>query len=144
MTRRQPRPRPSFDQIRHKIGEAHFFLQHLKHHRDQQRQPAKPPLREFSYHLSAFLSAARSVGKLLERLRPNWWKQLGTEDQALHGLFWKMRGDATYEGEVRTKCQTQEVTVRPDFSNRDYLRVQGFLFSDIFGLIPMPRRIPSM
>ena len=144
MTRRQPRPRPSFDQIRHKIGEAHFFLQHLKHHGTSKGSRRSRRCESLATISAPFRAPARSVGKLLERLRPNWWKQLGTEDQALHGLFWKMRGDATYEGEVRTKCQTQEVTVRPDFSNRDYLRVQGFLFSDIFGLIPMPRRIPSM
>jgi hypothetical protein len=135
---RQPRKKPSFDLIRHKVGDAHFFLQQLKRHRDRQRDAAKPPSEEFSYYLSAFLNGARSVGKLIERAmgrqKSKWWEKLSTADRALHDRFDEMRGSTVYDGEVETKRKTEKVPIRfePNYDLQGQ-RVQGFFFQDMFG-----------
>jgi hypothetical protein len=130
---RQSRKMPSFDQIKHKVGEAHFFLHYLKQHRDKQRDAAKPPACEFSYYLSAFLSAASTVSDLMKQITPKWWEQLDKADRAVHDLFWKMRGSAVHEGDVETKKRADKVQVRFD-PNYDLhgQRVQGFFFQDMF------------
>jgi hypothetical protein len=71
MTRRHAKNPPSFELIQNKRGEAEWYLYRLKEHREQQRRPEKPAPYEFAYKLSAFLNAARSVGKMLARKRRN-------------------------------------------------------------------------
>jgi hypothetical protein len=51
MTRRKPSQKPNSDMVKRKIGEARFFLRHLKDHRDKQRDAAKPPPEQFAYYL---------------------------------------------------------------------------------------------
>ena len=67
---RQPKKTPSFNAIRNKIGEAHFFLHYLKQHRDRQKDAAKPAAYEFFYYLSAFSSAAITVSDLMKKITP--------------------------------------------------------------------------
>jgi hypothetical protein len=133
MASRPTRKKPSVDLfylIRHKIGEAAFFLQHLKHHREQQEQPVKPSPQEFLYYLSAFLNAAYSVGELIER-KKKWWRKLNRADQALYKLMMpEMRGDIVHRGHVETTQKTDTVPIRFDTTDR----VQGFFINHgLFG-----------
>jgi hypothetical protein len=130
MTRRKPSQKPNSDMVKRKIGEARFFLRHLKDHRDKQRDAAKPPPEQFAYYLSAFLSAAITVSDLMKQIAPAWWERLEGKDRDLHDLFWEMRGDAVHEGDVETKQRTDEVPVRFDPNHQ---RVQGFFFQSMFG-----------
>src|SRR6516165_10724766 len=113
MRRRQRRKAPSVELIRNKRGEAEHFLSKLKQHHDLQQRPEKPPPQEFSYNLSAFLNAARSMGKMIAGKRPNWWGYLGTADRVLHDRIWNMRDERVYESHTETMVQTNEVPVRP-------------------------------
>jgi hypothetical protein len=123
MGRRQRRKAPSVELIRNKRGEAEHFLSKLKqHHDDLQQRPEKPPPHEFSYNLSAFLYAARSMGKMVAGKSPNWWGHLSTADRALHDRIWNMRDETVYEGHTETIVQTNEVPVRPSH------HPEGFLF----------------
>ena len=126
---RQPKKTPSFNAIRNKIGEAHFFLHYLKRHRDQQRDAAKPAAYEFFYYLSAFSSAAITVSDLMKKITPAWWDQLNRADGAVHDLFWEMRKANVHEGEIETNKRTEKVNVRPSYDQR----VHGFLFQSMFG-----------
>src|SRR5262249_46555395 len=69
MAPRTTKNEPSFDLIWLKFGGASCHNL-VKQQQEPQRRLEKPPAREFSYNLDAFLNAARSVGKLLERKRP--------------------------------------------------------------------------
>jgi hypothetical protein len=123
------------DLIQHKVDEAAFFLQHLKRIKEQQRRPEKPSPAEFSYYLSAFLGAAYTVGKLIERKRKKWWEQLSQADRALYELMIPaMRGDAVHQGQVETERRIDEVPVR--FDPTRYLQgqpVQNVFFQSMFG-----------
>jgi len=139
MAPRTTKNEPSFDLIWLKFGGASYHHHLLKQHQEQQRRLQKPPAREFSYNLDAFLNAARSVGKLLERKRPKktpeWWKLLNPADRALHDRIWDMRDETVYAGQVETNQHTEEVEVR--FEPTSYLHGTivhvGFGFRDQFG-----------
>jgi hypothetical protein len=100
--------------MRAKLGEVEYFALKLKLHRDLQRQAENPPSHEVNYNLSAFLNAARSLGKMMARKGP-WWDQLGAADLALHKHIWNMRDETVYEGRTATIVRTEEIPVRPDW-----------------------------
>ena len=55
-------PQPTLvELIWFKFGEASFFHDLLERHQEKQKLSQSPPAREFSYYLSAFLSAAITV-----------------------------------------------------------------------------------
>jgi len=128
---RQIRSQPSIELIRQKIGEAEFFLDRLRQHNKRQGSLPNPPQYEFSYHLSAFLNAARSSGKLLAWKVRNWWERLPKAEQSLHDRLLGMRDDTVYSGCVETNEQTKEVRVR--FEANYHQQGHAYLFQSLQG-----------
>lgn len=89
--------------VRHKLKEARYFLREM--------EKSKESDQEFSFNLSAFLSAARSVGYVFQwRYQPSnvstkkWLKGLGVATDSLFGVLFRVfqisRNASVHEGEL--------------------------------------------
>ena len=111
-TMRKARKKIKFALIEDKLAEADFFLGHLKHEKLLQARPNKTAPEHFRYYLSAFMTAARSVTKLIERSgQQSWQEQLKDAEKALHALATKLRNDSLYEGHIETTHRAEEVAI---------------------------------
>jgi len=67
---RHLRKKPSFDLIRHKIGEAHFFLQQITRHNELQRRPASL-MPDRGWHRRVRFPADRCAHKVTAKRGPS-------------------------------------------------------------------------
>jgi hypothetical protein len=124
-----------------KFRAASYFHRFLKEHQEKQKLWQSPLAQEFDYNLDAFLNAARSVGKLLERKKPKWWDSLAKADLDLHDQIWDMRDDAVYAGQIQTNRKTEEVEVplEPTYDVRAQVVHSAMSSQSMFG--PVTTRI---
>ena len=99
----------SWPRTEHKLGESLFFLSQLK--------KAHPFYQNFSFYLSAFISAARSVTWIMRsecKHIPGWeaWydsKKISANDFALLGKLTAIRNESQKVGPIRTKPQMRKI-----------------------------------
>jgi hypothetical protein len=99
---------------RHKLGEAQFFLYHLRKERDRDAQA-------FSYFLSAFLNAAYSLVQVLEVETKRWLKERAENKKQAKAAF-----QLWFEDWVKALPRDEhEVWVLMEAQRRDEVHVLG-------------------
>ena len=95
--------------IQKKLREAKFFLSHMM----QSARSTRLDHEHFEFHLSAFLSAARSVTNFLENNQRAWWSQWKTgrpgDDRQLLNQMTKQRDNEVHEKGADVAHQLEDV-----------------------------------
>src|SRR5437773_9100380 len=97
------------ERIQKKLREAKFFLSHMM----QSARSTRLDHEHFEFHLSAFLSAARSVTNFLENNQRAWWSQWKTgrpgDDRQLLNQMTKQRDNEVHEKGADVAHQLEDV-----------------------------------
>ena len=100
---------PDVPKLQRKLGEAKFFLSHMM----QSARSTRLDHEHFEFHLSAFLSAARSVTNFFEDNQRAWWRQWKTGrtkvDLQLLNQMTKQRDNEVHEKGVDVAHQIEDV-----------------------------------